>query len=376
MIYLDAAATTKMSDKAAQSMVEAAQQYFGNPSSMHSLGYEAKNILETTRQSLANYFNAEPQQTFFTSGATESNNWALESLAYYCAALGKRHIISSAIEHHSILNKLKELEKRGFKITYVMPNSSGICEVESFEKEILPETGFIVLMGVNNETGARQPWEQVGALCKNKGILFHTDATQLIPHEPLSIEYADYISCSAHKFNGPRGIGILCVKKPNFLKPLILGGKQEQQKRGGTENLPAIVAMNTALGERYAQAKSYDFETDKYKKIKLLEVLKNISDLTFNGSTNNEIPIVNFYIKGIDAEALKVLLNNSEIFVSSTSACSSGDHTVSHVLKAMGCSDEVAANSIRISFDKNIGVADLIEAALTIEKNVKFLRGY
>lgn len=350
-------------------MLEVSQKYFANPSSVYDIGMEAKALLEHQREIIGDVCGTSKSNIYFTSGASEGNSWALESLAQYCAAKGKNHIISTAIEHHSILNKLKDLEKKGFSVTYIKPPFT----IEKFRQAITKETGFMSVMSVNNETGEILPTYAIGDLCKKNGILFHTDATQYVPHFEPHLENVDMMTCSAHKFNGPRGVGFLYSKTPDRLYPLIFGGKQESHLRGGTENLPAICGMALAL-----QKRQWDiYMNDELSQIKdyIRQELSQIPDLYFTYKEKNTVPILNFYVKDLDAEVLMSLLNQKEIYVSSTSACASGEHQPSHVLKAMGFDDQVASNAIRLSFDYYIGMDEINYALCEIKKDIKFLKG-
>lgn len=376
MIYLDYAATTPLLPSARAETEKVIDNYWVNPASLYSEAYKARKLLDNYRERIATCINSDdPMQIFFTSGASESNSWALESLAQHSAAIGRFHIISSKAEHLSILNKLKELETRGFTISYIedFKGESLVSKVKNaitFNKENKCQTGFITLMKVNNETGKISNFDNLYPYCRKYKILFHSDITQAIPHIAINCKEYDMVSCSAHKFGGPRGVGFLFSKHSSILKPLIFGGKQEFGLRGGTTNLPGIGGMTVAL-ENTTFKDSIDVMASKDYFMRFLK--SEIPEIQFHSEVN-EIPTINFYIPEISSEMLTSMLGMHEIYVSTASACSSGQSAPSHVLKALGLSDEVAANSIRVSYDKFCD--DEIQFFVkTLKDCVDFIRG-
>ena len=379
MIYMDNAATTRISEAAAKAMLDTMTSFWGNPSSHHQMGYLAKGQLKNFRKRIALCLGAKPQEIFFTSGGSESDNWALESAAKYGEKIGKKHIISSAFEHHAILNKLKELEERGFEITLLKPDCYGLIRSSDLSSAIREDTVLVSIMAVNNEVGSIQDIESFCKICKEKNIIFHTDAVQGIPHLTYNLNKMDInmLSASAHKFNGPRGIGFLYVKEGTPLFPLIYGGAQEQEKRAGTENLPAIAGMTVALEERKVLIGMETLNAIE-KKDALLAGLSQLGRDTFhlNGSLTAGVPTtINFCFTDIEGETLLNLLSTEEIYCSAGSACSAGDPDPSHVLLAMGLSPEMAKKSLRLSFDYNTSMGEINETIEKIKKSVGYIRG-
>ena len=313
--YMDSAATTKLSDVAALAFKEAAFAYYFNPSSHHDGGYKAKQFLNANRLAIAELVGAYKEEIYFTSGGSESNNWALEVIAREGIKHCKRHIISSQIEHHSVLNKLKELESRGFEVTLIKPRPDGIVDAADVISAIRPQTCGISLMAVNNELGTIQPIFKVGQVCQEKKILFHVDAVQGMPHLIWDLHKfpINYLSASGHKFEGPRGCGFLYVKSGSPLSPLIYGGAQEFGMRAGTENLPAIAAMKVALAQRVGILKRMEqdyFDFEKGLKSQLIDGLKSIDGCHIHvASDDDSIPtIVNFYFDDVLGETFVIIL--------------------------------------------------------------------
>ena len=382
MIYMDNAATTKISPAAARELFDTMMGEWGNPSSHHQLGYQAKNKLKECRKSIAKNLGANPYEIYFTSGGTEADNWALEAAARYGERerIGKKHIISTTFEHHAILHKLKDLEMRGFEITLLKPTFYGQITERDLNEAIRPDTLLVSIMSVNNEIGSIQNIESLGKIAKTYGALFHTDAVQGVPHiiYHLNDSPIDMLSVSAHKFNGPRGTGFLYVKKGTPLESFIYGGAQENGFRAGTENLPAIAGMAVALSERKKMIQENTLET-MAKKEYLLNCLYEISgedNFILNGNLSSSIPTtLNFCIRDIDGETLLALLSSDDVYCSAGSACSAGDPNPSHVLLAIGASEEVAKNSIRLSFDYNTTWSEIREVIEKIKKSVGYIRG-
>ncbi len=351
-IYADNAATTKISDSALRAMVECAQKYIGNPSSLHTSGQLAAEELYRCREKMAGLLGAnEAREIYFTSGGSEADNQAIFSTAYRFKSKGKTHIVSTAFEHHAVLHVLERLEKEGFEVTLVPVNEDGIVKVEDIEKAITDKTCLVTVMAANNEIGTLQPIAQIGKLCREKGVLFHTDAVQAVGHVKINVEEMniDLLSLSAHKFNGPRGVGALYARRGVILKNLIEGGAQERGKRAGTENLPAIVGMTVALEEAVAKL---DAHAEKLITLRdrLIAGLSEIPHSVLNGDKVNRLPSnVNFCFEGIEGESLLLLLDDRGVEASSGSACTSGSLDPSHVLLAIGRPKDVAHGSLRLT---------------------------
>lgn len=380
MIYMDNAATTKISPAAARELFDTMMGEWGNPSSHHQLGYQAKNKLKECRKSIAENLGAKPYEIYFTSGGTEADNWALEAAARHGERIGKKHIISTTFEHHAILHKLKDLEMRGFEITLLKPTSYGQITEYDLKEAIRPDTLLVSIMSVNNEIGSIQNIDALSKISKAYGALFHTDAVQGVPHLIYHLDDSsiDMLSASAHKFNGPRGTGFLYVKKGTPLESFIYGGAQENGFRAGTENLPAIAGMAVALSERKKKIQENTiemFEMKKYLVNNLFEI-SGENNFDLNGNLSYSIPTtLNFCINDIDGETLLTLLSSEGVYCSAGSACSAGDPNPSHVLLAIGAPEEVAKNSIRLSFDYNTTWDEIKETIEKIKKSVGYIRG-
>lgn len=353
-VYADNAATTRMSAGAIRAMTETAETVWGNPSSLHTPGQEAKNALEEARESVAGCLGASPKEVFFTSGGSEADNQAILSAVRLGAAKGKKHIVSTAFEHHAVLHTLKKMEREeGVQVTLLDVHGNGIVTADQVRNAIREDTALVSVMYVNNEIGTVQPIREIGAVCREAGVLFHTDAVQAVGHLPVDFERdnIDLLSLSAHKFHGPRGVGALCARRGIRLTTLIEGGAQERGKRAGTENLPAIVAMAQALREATGR-----MEQDAARVIRmrdrLIAGLQKIPYSHLNGDRDQRAPgIVNFCFEGIEGESLLLLLDLNGIAASSGSACTSGSLDPSHVLLALGLPHEVAHGSLRLSID-------------------------
>ena len=338
MIYADHAATTKMSETAKLAMLSAIEENWYNPSSLYTPGQQASGVLMDARVRISRCLGCLPKEIYFTSGGSEADNQAILSAAAIGKRQGKMHIISTAFEHHAVLHTLKKLEKEGFEITLLDVGEKGIVSPAQVEKAIRPDTALVTVMYANNEIGTIQPIREIGAVCRQNGVLFHTDAVQAAGHLPINVEedQVDMLSLSAHKFNGPKGIGVLYAKTGVFLTNLIEGGGQERGKRAGTENLPAIVGMAAALEEALA------FQNERLVYVtqlrnQLIEGLKNIPDAILNGDEKSRLPgNVNFCFPDTEAEGLLLLLDNKGICASSGSACTSGFLDPSQGLRAIG----------------------------------------
>ncbi len=354
VIYADNAATTAMSDKAIGAMLPYLKEVYGNPSSLYSAGQVAKEALEEARAKIAKYLNAEPREIYFTSGGSEADNQALRSLALNGERKGKKHIISTAFEHHAVLHVLKKLEKEGFEVTYLDVHENGLVTAEQVEKAIRPDTAFVTVMYANNEVGTIQPVREIGEVCKKFNVPFHTDAVQAVGHIPVDVkaDNIDLLSLSAHKFHGPKGAGALYCRRGIPLVTLIEGGAQERGRRAGTENVGGIVSMSAALGEA---CENMSANTEKLIKLrdKLIDGLTKIPHSKLNGDRNERLPSnVNISFEGVEGESLILDLNQRGICVSSGSACTTASLEPSHVLLALGLPHEVAHGSLRLSLSE------------------------
>lgn len=350
-IYADNAATTKMSDVAVRAMLPYLQEIYANASSVHLLGQRSAAALFSARQQVAQVLNCAPKEVFFTSGGSEADNQALISAAALGKKQGKCHIVSTAMEHHAILHTLEALEAQGFTVTLLRPQADGIVTATQVAEAITDTTCLISVMYANNETGAIQPIREIGALCRKRGVLFHTDAVQAAGHLTINVQRdnIDMLSLSAHKFHGPKGIGLLFAKSNIQLTSLIRGGGQERGKRAGTENLPSIIGLATALKD----AQEHMQQNTAYI-TGLRDALRNgldkIDGAGFNGSREHCLPgTVNYSFQGLNGETLLSLLSNEGICCSSGSACSAGSLEPSHVLLALGLSHETAKSALRFS---------------------------
>lgn len=350
-IYADNAATTKMSDIAVKAMLPYLQEIYANASSVHLLGQRSAAALFSARQQVAQVLNCAPKEVFFTSGGSEADNQALISAAALGKKQGKCHIVSTAMEHHAILHTLEALQAEGFTVTLLRPQADGIVTATQVAEAITDTTCLVSVMYANNETGAIQPIREIGALCRKRGVFFHTDAVQAAGHLTIDVQRdnIDMLSLSAHKFHGPKGIGLLFAKSNIQLTSLIRGGGQERGKRAGTENLPGIIGLAAAL--KYAQE---NMQANTAYITGLRNALRNgldkIDGASFNGSREHCLPgTVNYNFQGVNGEALLSLLSNEGICCSSGSACSAGSLEPSHVLLALGLSHETAQSALRFS---------------------------
>lgn len=350
-IYADNAATTKMSDVAVKAMLPYLQEIYANASSVHLLGQRSAAALFSARQQVAQVLNCAPKEVFFTSGGSEADNQALISAAALGKKQGKCHIVSTAMEHHAILHTLEALQAEGFTVTLLRPQADGIVTATQVAEAITDNTCLVSVMYANNETGAIQPIREIGALCRKRGVLFHTDAVQAAGHLAIDVQRdnIDMLSLSAHKFHGPKGIGLLFAKSNIQLTSLIRGGGQERGKRAGTENLPGIIGLAAALKD--AQE---NMQQNTAYITGLRDALRNglykIDGADFNGSREHCLPgTVNYSFQGVNGEALLSLLSNKGICCSSGSACSAGSLEPSHVLLALGLSKETAQSALRFS---------------------------
>ena len=378
MIYADNAATTKMSEAAVNTMISLIGDTYGNPSSLYAFGQKAKEALEKAREEVAEAIGANPREILFTSGGSEADNQALISAAKLGEKNGKKHIISTAFEHHAILHTLKKLESEGFEVTLLPVHENGIVRPEEVEAAIKDETALVTVMYANNEIGTIQPIREIGAICRKHGVLFHTDAVQAVGHIKVNVEEdnIDLLSASGHKFHGPKGTGFLYAKKGIRLTNLIEGGAQERGKRAGTENVPGIAAMATALKESVENLDNYAAKLTPIRN-KIIAGLKEIPHSAINGDENSRVPSnINFCFEGIEGESLLLLLDDKGIAASSGSACTSGSLDPSHVLLAIGRVHDVAHGSLRLSLGEDITDEDADYIIKSVKEVVEYLRGF
>lgn len=375
MIYLDHAATTKISPAARDAMIAALDTY-GNPSSVHTLGQQASAELGRARETIARQLGASPREIYFTSGGSEGDNQAILTGAKNGVAAGKRHIISTAMEHHAVLHTLEALEQQGFSVTYLKPDSEGRISPRQLEEAIRPDTALVSVMYVNNETGSVQPIRELAAVCHGHEIPLHTDAVQAVGHIPVDVKAdgVDFLTLSAHKFHGPRGIGALYVRRGIRLHSLIDGGGQERGKRAGTENLPGIAGMAAALEEETAQLKKHMDYVEGLRNT-LVAGLREIPHARINESPQHHAPgIVNVSFAGVEGESLLLLLDGAGICASAGSACSAGSLEPSHVLLSMGIPRDIAQGSLRLSLDHSNTPEEVAEAIAQVRAVVERLR--
>ena len=378
MIYADNAATTKMSAAAIQTMVSLMNENYGNPSSLYSLGQKAKETLEDARKTVAEAIGADPREIYFTSGGSEADNQAILSAAALGRKNGKTHIVSSAFEHHAVLHTLEKLKSEGFDITLLDVHENGIVRPEEVEAAIRDDTCLVTIMYANNEIGTIQPIPEIGAICRRRGVLFHTDAVQAIGHIPVNTatDQIDMLSASAHKFHGPKGVGFLYARKGIRLTNLIEGGAQERGKRAGTENVPGIAAMATALKEAVANMAD-SAAAMKKQRDRLIAGLRQIPHSALNGDEVRRLPgNVNFCFEGIEGESLLLLLDDKGIQASSGSACTSGSLDPSHVLLAIGRVHDVAHGSLRLSIGDDLTDEETDEIIRSVSEVVTYLRSF
>ena len=377
MIYADHAATTKISETAKLAMLSAMEKDWYNPSSLYTPGQQASGTLMDARVRIARCLGCLPKEIYFTSGGSEADNQAILSAAAIGKRQGKMHIISTAFEHHAVLHTLKKLEKEGLEITLLDVGEKGIVSPVQVEKAIRPDTILVTVMYANNEIGTIQPIREIGAICRKNGVLFHTDAVQAAGHLQINVEkdQIDMLSLSAHKFNGPKGIGVLYAKTGVFLTNLIEGGGQERGKRAGTENLPAIVGMVAALEEACSLQKERSIYVTKLRD-QLIDGLKKIPGALLNGDATNRLPgNVNFCFPDTEAEGLLLLLDNKGICASSGSACTSGFLDPSHVLLAIGRDPQTARGSLRLTLDYENTPEEVETIIEAVTDTVRILRG-
>lgn len=375
-IYVDNAATTAMSDKAVEALTPYLKGVYGNPSSLHTVGQVAKEALEDARARFAKCINAEAKEIYFTSGGSEADNQCIRSAALNGLKKGKKHIISTAFEHHAVLHTLKKLEKEGFEVTYLDVHADGLVTAEQVAEAIRPDTALVTIMYANNEIGTIQPIREIGEVCKTAGVVFHTDAVQAAGHIPVDVkaDNIDMLSVSAHKFHGPKGVGAIYCRKGILLNTFIEGGAQERGRRAGTENIGGVVSMTVALEEA---VKNMAGNAVKLKKMRdrLIDGLLKIPHSRLNGDRKMRLPSnVNMCFEGIEGEGLLLLLDAKGICASSGSACTSGSLDPSHVLLAIGLPHEVAHGSLRISLSEDNTDEDVDAILKAVPEVVGYLR--
>lgn len=376
-VYADNAATTKMSKVALDAMLPYMQENFGNPSSLHSVGQKAAEALWRARETVAACLGCDAKEITFTSGGSEADNQAILTAAAMGEKKGKKHIVSTAFEHHAVLHTLDKLKKQGFEVTLLDVHENGLVTADEVAAAIREDTCLVTVMYANNEIGTIQPIREIGAVCRERGVLFHTDAVQAAGHLPINVkeENIDMLSLSAHKFHGPKGIGVLYAKRGIPLVTLIEGGAQERGKRAGTENIPAIVGMAAALKD------ATDHIEENSRKVtalrdRLIEGLSIIPHSVLNGDRNNRLPgNVNFCFEGIEGESLLLLLDMAGVCASSGSACTSGSLEPSHVLLAIGRPHEIAHGSLRLTLCEENTDEDVDQILRAVPEVVEHLRG-
>ena len=376
MIYADNAATTSMREAAISAMMRCMRENWGNPSSLYGFGQQAKDALEDARARIAACIGADPREIIFTSGGSEADNQAIRSAALLGARKGKKHILSTAFEHHAVLHTLKKLEGEGFEVELLPVGALGTVSAQQVAEAIRADTALVTVMYANNEIGSVLPVSEIGAVCRERGVLFHTDAVQAAGHLPIDVQAQsiDMLSLSAHKFHGPKGIGVLYARRGVALSNLIEGGAQERGKRAGTENVPAIVGMAAALEEACAHMAENAASVTALRD-KLIAGLSRIPHSALNGDSVNRLPgNVSFCFEGVEGESLLLLLDDRGICASSGSACTSGSLDPSHVLLAIGRPHEVAHGSLRLSLCEENTEADVEAILKAVPEIVAYLR--
>ena len=375
-VYADNAATTAVSPEVLEAMLPFYKEVYGNPSSLYSLGQEAKKPLEEARETVAQCLGAQPREIYFTSCGTESDNWAIKGAAYAMRRKGKTHIVTSAFEHHAVLHTCQALEKEGFTVTYLPVHENGIVRPEELEAALTENTGLVTIMYANNEIGTIQPIPEIGAICKAHGVLFHTDAVQAAGQVPIDVQEQniDLLSLSGHKLHAPKGVGALYIRSGVVIQNLLDGGAQERGKRGGTENVASIVGLATALKRACATMEERRVKLTAMRD-KLIDGLSKIERCRLNGDREHRLPgNVSFCFQGVEGESLLLMLDLKGISASSGSACTSGSLDPSHVLLAIGLPHEVAHGSLRLSFGDENTMEDIDYILETVPPIIERLR--
>lgn len=375
-IYADNAATTKLSPKVLEQMMPYLTEYYGNPSSLYSVGAQAKKAVETARQDIAQCLNALPNEIYFSSGGSESDNWAIKGIAHALVKKGKKHIITSAFEHHAVLHTCAALEREGFEVTYLDVHSDGLVRPEELESALREDTALVTIMYANNEIGTIQPISEIGAICKKHGVLFHTDAVQAVGNVPIDVkaQNIDLLSLTAHKLHGPKGCGALYIRRGVRPEILIDGGAQERGQRAGTENVAGIVGLAAAMKEALTTMDERNARVTKMRN-RLIDGLLKIERSRLNGDRDKRLAgNLNMCFEGIEGESLLLKLDLKGICASSGSACTSGSLDPSHVLLSIGLPHEIAHGSMRLSFSDENTEEDIDYILETVPPIVEYLR--
>jgi cysteine desulfurase len=375
-IYADNAATTRVSDHALKAMTPYFQEQYGNPSSLYELGQKAQEALDDARGRMARLLNCQAREIIFTGGGSEANNQAILTAAKLGAKQGKKHIISTAFEHHAVLHPLEALKEEGFDITLLDVHEHGLVTAEEVAQAIRSDTCLVTIMFANNEIGTIQPIKEIGKVCKEKGVLFHTDAVQAVGHEPIDVQdmNIDMLSLSAHKFHGPKGVGALYVKRGIVIAPLIRGGAQEKNKRAGTENVPLIMGMAAAMEDACENMEENSVKIRQMRDY-LIDEISQIPHSVLNGDRQQRLSgNVNFCFEGIEGEGLLLLLDDKGVCASSGSACTSGSLDPSHVLLSIGRPHEIAHGSLRLSICEDNTIEEMQAIVRAVKEVVEYLR--
>lgn len=375
-IYADNAATTRVSDHALKAMMPYFQEQYGNPSSLYELGQKAQEALDDARGRIARLLNCQAREIIFTGGGSEANNQAILTAAKLGAKQGKKHIISTAFEHHAVLHPLEALKEEGFDITLLDVHEHGLVTAEEVAQAIRSDTCLVTIMFANNEIGTIQPIKEIGKVCKEKGVLFHTDAVQAVGHEPIDVQdmNIDMLSLSAHKFHGPKGVGALYVKRGIVIAPLIRGGAQEKNKRAGTENVPLIMGMAAAMEDACENMEENSVKIRQMRDY-LIDEISQIPHSVLNGDRQQRLSgNVNFCFEGIEGEGLLLLLDDKGVCASSGSACTSGSLDPSHVLLSIGRPHEIAHGSLRLSICEDNTMEEMQAIVRAVKEVVEYLR--
>ena len=376
-IYLDNAATTQMSDAVKCAMEPYLEEDYGNASTTYRLGEDARQAVETSRGIIAGTLHAKPSEIYFTSGGSESDNWAVKNVAAACRKKGK-HIITTKIEHHAILNSCDYLEKLGYEVTYLDVDCNGTVSLEKLAKAIRPDTTLISVMFANNEIGTIEPIYKIGKMAREKNIIFHTDAVQAYAQIPLSVNYypVDLLSASAHKFHGPKGVGFLYIRDGVEIPSFIHGGSQERGKRAGTENVPGIVGMGKAAEIAHGNMRKRVQREIMLRNYLIERVMHEIPEVRLNGHRSVRLPgNVNFSFKGIESASLLILLDEDGICASGGSACNTGEERISYVIKELGIPEEYAAGTVRLTLCGDTVREDIDRTVESLKRNIAVLRG-
>lgn len=374
-VYADNAATTAVSKAVLDEMIPYYCEKYGNPSSIYSVGRDAREAVDAARKRVADALGAQPEEIFFTSGGSEADNWAIRGIAHKNAAKGK-HLITTKFEHHAVLHTMKVLEKEGFEVTYLDVNSNGVVNPKDLEAAIRPDTTLVTIMYANNEIGTIQPIPELSKICADHGVIFHTDAVQAVGHVPINVkdQHIDLLSLSAHKFHGPKGVGALYIRKGLRFANLIEGGAQEKNRRAGTENVPGIVGLGKAIELATTNMEESNKKVTKLRD-KLIDGILKLPLVRLNGDREHRLPgNVNVSVEGIEGESLLLLLDMNGICASSGSACTSGSLDPSHVLLAIGLKHEVAHGSLRLTLNEMNSEEDVDYILEVLPKIVDRLR--